>query len=290
MSEHEVSGRRILVTGADGLIGRHAVRRLRELGADVVAFARRFRTLSEADAELVVGDTRNPDDVARAVATGVDAVVHLAAISHWTKGTAVEVFTANTASTFTVLETAAAAGVRDFVVAGSIQANGLDGNPARPLPAYFPIDVGLPGEVADAYSLSKTADELTAAMISTRWGATVITLRFPLTTDAEELAEFRQAWSDDPEGGVRLGWAYLDVHDAGDVIARALALGGVRAPIVHVAAPDTLIGGDTMRLLATYADGVPVRREIHGDRVPLDLEPARALGLLPSATSMKEMR
>jgi nucleoside-diphosphate-sugar epimerase len=70
-----------LVTGGTGRVGRRFVPRLLDHGTDVRVLARdagRAEPLRARGAEVVLGDLRDADAVARAVA-GVDAVVHLAA-------------------------------------------------------------------------------------------------------------------------------------------------------------------------------------------------------------------
>jgi nucleoside-diphosphate-sugar epimerase len=68
----------VLVTGAGGGVGARLVPKLRDAGWHVRALVRRRAV--EAD-EKVQGDLRDADAVARATA-GVDAIVHLAAVTH----------------------------------------------------------------------------------------------------------------------------------------------------------------------------------------------------------------
>lgn len=71
---------RILVTGATGLLGNNVVRKLLEEGYAVRTLVREQsddRPLAELDVETVLGDIRDPEAVAKAVA-GSDVVVHSA--------------------------------------------------------------------------------------------------------------------------------------------------------------------------------------------------------------------
>ena len=89
-----LTGKCVLVTGADGFIGSHLVERLLADGARVRAFclynsngsagwldeSRRFQeALREGQAELVLGDVRDPEHVLASV-EGADIVLHLAAL------------------------------------------------------------------------------------------------------------------------------------------------------------------------------------------------------------------
>src|SRR5437016_5928305 len=69
---------KILVTGANGFLGRRIVHRLLEHGLAVRAFVRPGRSQYCRDAELFEGDVCDDAAVAAAVA-GVDCVVHAAA-------------------------------------------------------------------------------------------------------------------------------------------------------------------------------------------------------------------
>ena len=76
-------GRRILVTGGAGYIGSHAVRFLCDRGADVTVLDSLYaghRAAVDRRASLRVGDVRDPEAVAKAMA-GTEAVMHFAALS-----------------------------------------------------------------------------------------------------------------------------------------------------------------------------------------------------------------
>ncbi|WP_353112838.1 NAD(P)-dependent oxidoreductase [Microbacterium sp.] len=273
--------RSVLVTGADGRIGRAAVARLRADGWRVVALAPRFRSLTEADAVLRTGDATDEADVAAAL-DGVDAVVHLAAVPHWEHGTPYEVYTTNVVSTFNVLVQAAERGIRRAVIASSIQASGVPGNHHDVLPAYYPIDESLPPVHDEWYSLSKYSDELTARMVASRWGMSIIALRFPWVDEADALREVGEEWTKDPAQGVKLGWSYLDVRDAATAVVRSLEAPVEGSLVVQLAAPRTLVPFDTEELLDAHAPGVPRERFFPGRAVPVSTDRAeRLLGFVP---------
>lgn len=74
----QVAGATVLVTGANGTVGRAVVRRLSRAGATVRAMARRATAFDAAGVQTVVADLGDRAALARAV-QGADLVVHCAA-------------------------------------------------------------------------------------------------------------------------------------------------------------------------------------------------------------------
>ncbi len=104
----------ILVTGAEGFVGRHVVRELVGAGERVRALVRGTAgtaALEGVECELTVGDVTDPGSVASAV-DGCDGVVHLVAIIHGRASAFDRVIAGGTRN---VVEAARAAGVRRIV-------------------------------------------------------------------------------------------------------------------------------------------------------------------------------
>ncbi|MFI1094199.1 NAD-dependent epimerase/dehydratase family protein [Streptomyces sp. NPDC020917] len=266
---------RVLVTGAAGLIGRVVVADLLSRGVRVTALV-----LDEPDElgadRVVVGDAGDPEAVRRAL-DGVDAVVHLAAMSSPNDGTPLEVFTTNTRATFAVMEEAGQAGIARLAFASSYSILGLPWSARALHPAYVPIDEDLPLQITDAYGLSKRVDEDTAEVMALRHGMTLVGLRFPLVTNAERAGERLAQTVADPMAGAPDVWSYLDVRDAAEACWLAITAPLTGFHKVFLAAPETLAPYPTAKLMAAYHPVTEARRELLGREVPIDTGAARRL-------------
>lgn len=275
-----LSSGHVLVTGADGTIGREVVKALNAHGTEVVAFSRSFTSPTGAKMD-VEGDTRSETDVVE-VLKGAVAVVHLAALPHWEAGSPYEVYTTNVVSTFNVLTHAAEAGIARAVIASSIHASGIPGNRHPGVQMVYPIDERVPVHHDDWYSLSKYSDECTAAMVASRWGMTIAALRFPLVHNHSVLARTAREWATNPVDGAKLGWSYLDVRDAAIAVLAAIDAEIEGAQVFQLAAPTTLLSTPTEKLLDIYAAEAHRRTIFEGCAAPVDISRARhMLGFEP---------
>ncbi|MEV6273040.1 NAD(P)-dependent oxidoreductase [Kribbella sp. NPDC051936] len=265
---------RVLVTGAGGRIGRAVVDALQVRRVAVTALV---LPGTPCQADRVVEGSVCDLAAVRAAMAGVDGVVHLAARPAPHRGTPYEVFGENTLGTFTVLEEAGRAGVRNAVVASSLAANGLPFAAGPLSPAYVPLDAAVPSQAEDPYALSKLADEQTAAMMARRHGTTVVALRYPFVGGfAERLEEHARKVAGDPALGAADLWSYLETRDAARAAVLALRVQG-GSHVFHVAAPDTLAPYPTLDLLRRYHPSTAIRADLPGRTTPLDLGPAREL-------------
>lgn len=271
----DLVGKRVLVTGGAGLIGKATTALLNDHGALVTTLSINEEPELSAD-RVLIGDTRLEPDVADAL-DGVEAVVHLAALPHPRAGTPYQVYSTNVVSTFNVLTQAAERGIRRAVIASSINAFGIPMNSHQIAPAYFPIDAAIPADVDDWYSLSKATDELTAGMAQRRWGIDVVAFRFPHVNRHDVLTRMSDEHREDPGRGMREAWSYLDVRDAARAILLGLTVELTGTHRLFLAADRTLASYPTEALLDAYAPGVLRLRRFVGREVPMDLGPVRSL-------------
>ena len=175
----------MLVTGADGFIGSHVVERLVAAGADVRAFClynsngslgwldespEFLRAVDEGRADVVLGDIRDPEHVARSV-EGVDAVLHLAALiaipfSYVAPRSYVET---NIIGTLNVLEAARRHGTRRVVNTSTSEVYGT--------PEEVPITESHPLRGQSPYSATKIGADKMCESYALSFDTPVMTLR-----------------------------------------------------------------------------------------------------------------
>lgn len=165
--------RRVLVTGAAGLLGRFVVDELLAHGCTVRGFDRREGV---AAIDWHVGDVTDPAAVAGAVA-GTDAVLHIAAVPNIWSGDGPTIMRVNTLGTYTVLDAAEAAGIGRVVFCSSDSVAGYTVREGRMLPPlYAPLDLDHPLRASDPYAVSKVLGEDLARAYAYR-GLSVVALR-----------------------------------------------------------------------------------------------------------------
>lgn len=169
--------RRVLVTGADGFVGRALCRALAARGREVLAVTRSPATIPGAARVLPVGDLVQFHDWSPLL-EGVEGVAHLAALTHdGTRGANSARFTAvNVEVSRRLAQSARASGVAHFVYLSSIKAAGERSPPGRALSGD-----NMPAP-EDDYGRSKLAAERAVGEIW-RDGALIV-LRPPLVYGA----------------------------------------------------------------------------------------------------------
>ena len=251
---------RILLTGATGFIGSHALAGLSERH-EIVALTRRPPPPELADlAEWVLADLAGPLPES-ALPRWVDAVVHLAQSDRYRdfpEG-AEDIFAVNLRSTAALLEYARTANASRFLFASS---GGIYTRTTEPLTESDPL------APPDFYLTSKYASEL--LLRSYRSLLRTVTFRFFFVYGAGQTRMLVPTLVDkvlrgdlieiEGDPGMRMNPIY--VEDAVDVLDPALALadGGV----FNVAGSEAVTVGDIVELIAAAAGRSPRVRHRDG--------------------------
>lgn len=272
---------RIAVTGGSGKLGRAVVVALREVGHDVINFDR----AAERSEHSTVVDFTDYGQTLDAILgvndrhTGLDAVVHLAAIPAPGIVPDAATFENNMLSTFNVFQAARGAGIHLIVYASSETVLGL---PFETPPPYIPVDEEYDTRPESIYSLVKHLEEEMARKF-VRWDPelSITALRFSNVMNPEDYAAFADFQDDAALRKWNL-WGYIDARDGAQAVRRALETAKPGFEAYIIAAADTVMSRPNAALVAEVFPGVELRGELGVNDTLLSIAKARrGLGYAP---------
>ena len=272
---------KIAVTGGTGKLGRSVVRRLTQDGHQVLNMDK----AGQRGPGYVNVDLRNYGQVVDVILglddrhSGLDAVVHLAAIPAPGLMPDAATFENNMVSTYNVFQAARRAGIKKVVYASSETVLGL---PFDTPPPYIPVDEEYAARPESTYSLVKHLEEQMAIQF-TRWDPelSITALRFSNVMDPEDYEAFPAFDSDATLRKWNL-WGYIDARDGAQAVARALESAGPGFEAFIIAAADTVMNRNSAGLAAEVFPGVEVVKELGEHETMLSIDKARrVLGFDP---------
>lgn len=278
---------RVAVTGGSGKLGRAVVADLAAHGWDVVNLDRVPPPVPAPEGtQFLRIDLTDYGQVADALAatddrySGVDAVVHLAAIPAPGLIPNAATFANNVLSSHHVFSAARLAGCKNIVFASSETLLGL---PFDEPPPYLPVDEDYAPRPNSTYSLTKLVDETVAGQFC-RWDPALkmIGLRFSNVMEPDDYAAF-PSYDADPALRRWNLWGYIDARDGAQAVRLALEHDGTGLDVFVIANSDTVMSTMTSaELAARVHPGVPVRRELGPFETLLSIDKARrVLGYQP---------
>lgn len=211
--------------------------------------------------------------------SGLDAVVHLAAIPAPGLMTDVETFQNNVVGTFNVFQAARRAGIQRIVFASSETLLGL---PFDVPPPYIPLDEEYESRPESIYSLGKHLEEELARKLA-RWHPelSITALRFSNVMVPEDYAAFPAFDADVMLRKWNL-WGYIDARDGAEAIKLALDANRPGFDVFNIFAADTVMTRPNAELVAEVFPSVEVRRDLGVNDSLTSIEKARkVLGWVP---------
>lgn len=162
MTPTDLNGRRVLVTGGSGFIGRHVVSELAREGAIVRVVD--LQPHPDPEVDIVIGDIADPEVLKRATDGGVDSVVHLAAVTSVLRSLEHPelTFRTNVIGTETVLAAARRAGATSLAFAST---NAVTGPMTQPR-----IDESATLRPLTPYGATKAAGEMLMSSYTAAYG------------------------------------------------------------------------------------------------------------------------
>lgn len=250
---------RIAVTGSSGKLGRAAVAGLTADGHEVLGLDQQG-TPGAGFTRVDLLDYGQALDALLGVTarhTGLDALVHLAAIPVNGLVPDATTFHTNMTVSFNTLFAAHRAGIRRIVTASSITAMGF---PFDEAPPSLPVDESYTA-ANNTYGLVKVLEEAMYAQL-VRWDPelSITALRFTNVVDETEYESFSRA-GDLTYRRDLLG-SYVDARDGAQAIGLALASGAPGLRVYNVAAPDSGHSIPSAEVAAAWFPGTPVAGDL----------------------------
>ena len=258
---------RVVVTGGSGYVGGVVVDRLAKQH-DVAVYD---TVAPAAAAEFIAGDILDLEGLTEAF-TGVDAVVHLAAIPVPFRDPDDRVMMVNVMGTERVAAAAAERGVTRLIAASSDSTLGFVFGGGAIVPEYVPCDEDHPLRPADAYGLSKLMDEDICRRYTRVSGLETICLRYCWVWSEREYVNIA-ALQAQPETFVGQLWGYIDVRDVAQGCAKALTAEEITHETLFLSARRTFAGRPSLELIEEF---LPSTVEVRM-RESFDAEPQRCL-------------
>lgn len=263
---------KVLITGAHGKVGRATTQAMIDAGHEVITTdldRPSYERKPEGTPRYIMADLTDAG-AAYALAKGVDAVVHVAAIPEPTGHAPHVVFQNNLMATFNILEAAVSFGVKRFVFISSETVPGFFFPERDFLPDYAPVDEEHPIHPQDPYALAKHFGEQLMDAAVARSDIQCISIR-PSWVQFEGNYENNLGPQIRDSSVLSAGlWSYVDVYDLADAIVLAAESDLPGHEVFYIASPDNVGGHDFAEVLTKY----------YGDQIELrDLDRTDASGI-----------
>jgi nucleoside-diphosphate-sugar epimerase len=198
-----------------------------------------------------------------------DAVVHFAAYARNMLVPDNEMFTANVAQTYNVIEAACKLGVKKIIIASSETTYGVCFAQGDTDYLEFPLEEDYDVNPEDSYALSKLCGERTARTFARKYGVDVYALRIGNVIEPHEYERDFPGFIKDPPVRKRNAWSYIDARDLGQICDLAIEKSGLGFQVFNATNDGITTKEDTKEALEKYSPGVKFKREMGKREAPL---------------------
>ena len=264
----------IIVTGGAGRLGQRVIREL--LAHDYTVLSVDRQPPDSTPCRFLQADLTKANSVHDAL-RGARAVIHLGAVPGPTAEAAATIYENNVISTYHVLESAAAHGLKKVVFASSVFALGWHPDPEVYWPQYVPVDEDHPLTPFEAYGLSKQIGEHICATVSRRSGMPTVSLRIMNVIQEDGYGVLPWTTPTKQCGERFVFWPYVDVRDAATACRLALEAETTEHEALFIAAEDIRFDATTEVLLREFAPQVEIRTPLQGKASVVSIQKAQRL-------------
>jgi len=202
----------VVITGAEGKLGRYVVREFAEHGYRIIGSDMRTPGSNAVYDQFMQMNLNEQDEVNRLLEKA-DYVVHLAAVPNPISFSEEYIFSNNVVSTYHILQAASNLGIPRAVIGSSESAYGFCWAKTPFSPNYFPVDEKHPLLPQEGYGLSKGVNEQTGDMFFRRSGIGVYSLRFSNVLEPKDYDWLKREFGNTGRFH-RILWSYIDARDA----------------------------------------------------------------------------
>lgn len=245
----------VVITGAEGKLGRYAVKEFAEHGYRVIGSDMRSPSVGNEYDQFIQANLNNQEEV-NALLSKADYVVHLAAVPNPVSFSPEYIFANNVMSTFHILAAASELAIPRVVIGSSESAYGFCWAKTPFSPDYFPVDEQHELLPQEGYGLSKGVNELTGNMFFRRSGIGVYALRFSHVLEPSDY-EWLKSEFENTKRFHRILWSYIDARDA--AIACRMSIENTKPPqsiALNITSSDMMSDKSVSELVNAYYNDV----------------------------------
>lgn len=174
--------------------------------------------------------------------------------------------TANTTSTYNVIEAACKLGVKKIIIASSETTYGVCFAQGDTDYHSFPLEETYAVDPMDTYALSKICGEQTARAFARRFNVDIYALRIGNVIEPDEYARDFPAYINDPPSRKRNAWSYIDARDLGQIADLCIQKSGLGFQVFNATNSFITVKGSTREFLAAECPNVEITRDLDHDR------------------------